>query len=106
MKYNAAAKLVTVNLPALKLGDVSFQSENAQEAVSGILTYNQRTVDSLTRQAYQSARVTFVAQSQQATLVQAAQKEAKLSVESYFQIPLRIVGKSDIKVVATFSPSD
>ena len=46
-----------------------------------------------------------MAQSQQATLVQAAQREAKLSVQSFFQIPLRIVGKSEIKVVATFGPS-
>ena len=35
----------------------------------------------------------------------AAQKEAKANVQSYFEIPLRIVGQPDVKVVATFGRS-
>ena len=100
--YDKIAKLVTVRLPELELGDVSFFAENASETVSGVLTYNQETVDDLSRQAYRLARKTFVAQSQQASLVQAAQREAETNVRSYFEIPLRAVGRSDIKVVVTF----
>lgn len=102
VKYDDVAKIVTVSLPALTMGDVAFEPEAARMINGGLLTYNQATVDELSRLNYGSARKAFVKQAQGATLVRAAQGEAIKDVQAAFEIPLRIVGKPDVKVVATF----
>lgn len=102
--YDDRAKLVTVSLPPLRLGDVAFEPEKATFRNGGILTYSQATVDELSRLNYGSARKAFVHQAQGETLVDAAQRQAKLAVQEAFTVPLRVVGKPDVRVVAVFDP--
>lgn len=103
VKYDERAKLVTVTLPPLKLGDVAFQPEAARTANGGLLTYNQATVDELNRINFSQARRAFTKQAQDVSLVGAAQRQAKENVQGYFKIPLRIVGHPEVKVVAVFA---
>jgi hypothetical protein len=46
--------------------------------------------------------MTMVKQAQQASIIAMAQRQARESVVRYFQIPLRIAGRSDLRVVAAF----
>ena len=102
VKYDERAKIVTVQLSRLTLGDIAFQPEAARTINGGMLTFSQAQVDELSKLNYASARKAFVKQAQGATLVQAAKAEAKKNVQSYFEIPLRIVGQPEVKVVAVF----
>jgi hypothetical protein len=101
--YEASAKLVRVRLPKLKLGDIAFQPENAMTDSGGILSWNNEQVEALRKLNYKTARKAMVAQAQQKGLVNVAKKQATANVESYFEIPLRIAGLPDVKVVATFN---
>lgn len=105
VSYDDRAKIVTVKLPPLVMGEIAFQPEAATMTNGGLLSYSQAQVDELSRQNYTNARKAITKQVQGATLVQAAKAEAKKNVESYFEIPLRIVGQPDVKVVATFDQS-
>ena len=100
--FNEAAKLVTVRLPRVTLGDIAFQPEAATTINGGLLTWNDEQVEALRKLNYASARRAMVAQAQQPGLLNVARKQAIGNVESYFAIPLRIVGQPDVKVVATF----
>ncbi len=100
--YNEAAKVVTVRLPPVTLGDIAFQPENASTVNGGVLTYGEGTVEALRRLNYRSARRAMVAQAQQPGLLNEARRRAKENVQAYFEIPLRIAGRPDVKVVATF----
>lgn len=102
VKYDDRAKLVTVTLPPLRLGDIAFQPEAARTANGGLLTYNQATVDELNRINFGQARRAFTKQAQDVSLVKAAQRQAKENVQGYFEVPLRIVGHPELQVVATF----
>ena len=104
VKYDDAAKLVTVTLPPLRLGDIAFQPEQARTVNGGLLTYNQSTVDELNRLNYESARKGITKAAQDPTLVQAAKTQGADDIKNYFEIPLRIVGKPDVRVVAVFDP--
>jgi hypothetical protein len=105
VKYDDRAKLVTVTLPPLRLGDIAFQPEAARTANGGLLTYNQATVDELNQINFGQARRAFTKQAQEASLVQAAQRQAKENVQGYFEVPLRIVGHPEVRVVAEFADS-
>lgn len=105
VRYDDQAKLVTVSLPPLTLGEIAFQPEAARTINGGLLTYDQATVDELNRINFAQARRTFTKASQQATLVQAAKRQAEENVERYFEVPLRIVGHPDVKVIASFDRS-
>lgn len=100
--YNDAAKVVTVRLPAVTLGDIAFQPENARTANGGVLTYGEGTVEALRRLNYKNARRAMVAQAQQPGLLNEARRRARENVQAYFEIPLRLAGRPDVKVVATF----
>jgi hypothetical protein len=100
--YHDAAKLVTVKLPKVTLGDIAFQPENASTINGGVLTFGDDTVEALRKLNYKNARRAMVAQAQQPGLHKAAERQAKANVEQYFSIPLRIAGQPDVKVVATF----
>lgn len=102
VKYDDRAKLVTVTLPPLRLGDIAFQPEVARTANGGLLTFNQATVDELDRINFSQARRAFTKQAQDVSLVQAAQRQAKQDIQGYFEVPLRIVGHPEVKVVAAF----
>jgi len=102
ISYNEVERRVTIMLPAVTMGDVAFQPERAVIINNGLLTFSQGTVDDLMTKNYGSARRAAIAQAQQPGLKQQAQKNAVANVQSYFEIPLRIVGQPEIKVVATF----
>jgi Protein of unknown function (DUF4230) len=102
VEFNETAKLVTVRLPRLKMGDVVFQPEAATTINGGLLTMDDDVVQALGRKAYRTARRAVVRQAQQTDMRELAQREASEAVERFFKIPLRIAGHPDIEVVATF----
>ena len=105
ISFDERTKVIGVRLAPLVIGDVAFEPEGARTNNGGLLTFDQDEVDELSRLNYASARKAFVKLAQGRTLVQAAETEATAVIRSHFEIPLRIVGKPDIKVVAYFSPS-
>lgn len=102
VRYNEKAKLVTVKLPKVTLGEIAFQPENATTINGGVLTFSDEQVEALRKANYANARRAMVAQAQQPGLLNAAMRQARTNVENYFAIPLRIAGMPDVKVAATF----
>lgn len=102
VEYNKAAKIVTVHLPKLSMSNVAFQPEHATTINGGILTYDDDTVQELGKLAYKTARTAATKQAQQNGMVDVAKRQARENVQAYFEIPLRIAGHPDVKVVATF----
>lgn len=102
VRYDEKAKLVTVKLPKVTLGEIAFQPENATTINGGVLTFSDEQVEALRKANYANARRAMVAQAQQPGLLDAAKRQARNSVENYFAIPLRIAGMPDVKVAATF----
>lgn len=102
VQYDEKSKLVTVKLPKVTLGEISFQPENASTTNGGILTFSNEQVEALRKANYANARRAMVAQAQQPGLLDAAKRQARTNVENYFAIPLRIAGMPDVRVAATF----
>ena len=100
--FNETARLVSVKLPKLQVGDIAFQPEKATTVNGGLLTFNDSQVEAFRKQNYASARRAMVAQAQGKDIVAEAKEQAQEAVTSYFEIPLRIAGQPDVKVVATF----
>ena len=100
--FDEKAKLVRVKLPPVVMGDIAFQPEQATTINGGVLTFSQAQVDELLKANYASARRAMTAQAQGPGFVDAARRQAIGNVQSYFEVPLRIVGQPDVKVVATF----
>lgn len=99
---NETAKVVTVRLPSVTLGDIAFQPENATTVNGGMLTWDDDQVEALRKLNYKNARRAMVAQAQQPGLLNAAKRQATSNITGLFEIPLRIAGQPDVKVVATF----
>ncbi len=91
---------MTVQLPPLVMGDIAFEPEGARVANGGLLTFDQDHVEALTKLNYATARRAFVKQAQGRTVVGAAEREAKANIQSALGLPLRIVDRPDIHVVA------
>lgn len=102
VRYDERAKLVTVRLPKLVMGEVAFQSERALVVNSGLITWSDAQVQELMRANYLGARRAAVKQAQDAGLIAVARRRAQADVASAFEIPLRIAGLPDVKVAATF----
>lgn len=102
LTFNEKAKLVTVRLPKVVLGDIAFQPENATTINGGVLTWSEEQTEALRKMNYASARRAMVAQAQQPGLLDAAKRQARTNIENYFAIPLRVAGLPDVKVAATF----
>ena len=100
--FDEKAKLVRVLLPKLQIGDIAFQPEQATTVNGGLLTFGEGYVEAFRKQNYASARRAMVAQAQGNDIVAEAKEQAVEAVTSYFEIPLRIAGQPDVKVVATF----
>lgn len=100
--FNEKAKLVRVKLPPVVMGDIAFQPEQATTINGGVLTFSQAQVDELLKANYASARRAMTAQAQGPGFVDAARRQAIANVQSYFEVPLRIVGQPDVKVIVTF----
>lgn len=103
VSYDERAKLLTVSLPKLVMGDVAFEPEGARTINGGPLTFDQEEVDQLTKLNYAIARRAFTKQAQGATLVRAAKWRAKENVERTFALPLKVAGRSDLRVLAVFA---
>lgn len=102
VSFNETAKIVTVRLPKVTLGDIAFQPENATTINGGILSWDDDQVEALRKLNYRNARRAMVAQAQQPGLLNAARKQARSNITGLFEIPLRIAGQPNVKVVATF----
>ncbi len=102
VSFNETAKIVTVRLPKLTIGDIAFQPENATTINGGLLTWDDDQVEAMRKLNYVSARRAMVAQAQQADIINAARRRAIENVANYFEIPLRIAGQPDVKVIALF----
>ena len=100
--YNEKAKIVTVSLPRLELGEIAFQPEAATTINGGILTYDDDQVEALRKLNYRNARRALIKQAQGKTMIDAAKGQAKKNVQSYFEMPLCIAGQPDVRVVAKF----
>ena len=103
--YDETSRVVTINLPPLVMGDVAFEPEGARINNGGLLTFDQDQVEALSKLNYASVRKAIVKQSQGRTVVEAAEMQARSSVQSVLALPLRIVGRPDIAVVARFKSS-
>jgi len=101
--FDEASRIMTINLPPLVMGDVAFEPEGARTSNGGLLTFDQDEVDELSRLNYASARKAFVKQAQGQAIVEAAEREARANIQSVLALPLRIVGRPDIAVVARFT---
>lgn len=104
VNWDRAGEIVTVHLPPLVMGEVAFEPEAAVIENGGLLTYSEAQVQELARINYRTARKAFIAQAQQASLVDTAKLRARETVERYFQIPLNATGNAQVRVVATFAP--
>ena len=102
VSFDEKAKLVKVKLPQLQIGDIAFQPESATTLNGGLLTFSDEQVEELRKLNYKTARRAIGQQAQSKTLVGMAKQQAQTNIASYFEIPLRIVGQPDVKVIATF----
>lgn len=100
--YDEQAKLVRVKLPPLVMGDIAFQPEKATTINGGILMFSEEQVEDLRKMNYANARKAMIKQAQGAGLFDLAKRQARENITSYFEIPLRIAGQPDVKVIATF----
>lgn len=100
--FDVKARSVRVRLPRLELGDVALQPERARVTNGGLLTYSDDVVQDLAASNYLTARRAFIKQAQQGTLVAAAKAHAIADVETQFRLPLKAIGRNDIKVEAYF----
>ena len=102
VSFDEKSKLVRVKLPQLQIGDIAFQPESATTLNGGLLTFSDEQVEELRKLNYKTARRAMVQQAQSKTMVTMAKQQAQTNIAGYFEIPLRIAGQSDVKVVATF----
>lgn len=102
VSYNEKQKIVTVSLPRPVLGDIAFQPENATTINGGLLSWSQEQVDALNKMNYTNARRAMIKQAQGEGLLNAARRQARANVTAYFEIPLRIAGQPEVRVVSTF----
>lgn len=100
--WDEAAGVLMVRLPPLQMGEVALEPEAAVVRNGGLLTYSDRQVQELAKIGFRRARSTFIGQAQQASLVEAARRRARESVEMHFQVPLLATGHAGARVVATF----
>lgn len=102
VEFDERVKVVKVKLPKLELGDIAFQPEQATTINGGLLTFSAKQIEALNKVNYRSARRAMIAQAQGKGFVDEAKQQARTNIASYFEIPLRIAGQPDVKVVATF----
>mgnify|MGYP000671548698 CR=1 FL=1 len=103
VSYDEVKGVITVTLPPLVMGDVAFQAEAARTFNGGLLTFDQDQVDELSRLNYLNARRAFIKQAQGVTLLAAARAEAERSIAAAFTVPLRALGRPDVRVLVRFA---
>lgn len=103
--FDEKRQLVTVSLPPLEITDIALEPERAAIQNTGLLMFDDDQVEELTKLNYATARKAFVNQAAGRTIVATAERQAIVNVQNALALPLRIVGKSSIRVVARFNPS-
>lgn len=101
--FDPKAQLLTVQLPQLVLGEIAFQPEAARTFNGGLLTFDQDQVDELARAGWLLARQTFTKNAQGATLRAAAKEAGARAVASIISVPLRALGRPDVRVHVRFA---
>lgn len=101
--YDEQARVMTVTLPPLVLGDVALQPDAAIFRHGGLLSYDQDQVDEMARGGWLEARRGFTKSAQGATLLAAARAEAERGIAGVFSVPLRALGRPDVRVRARWS---
>ncbi|MBA3511246.1 DUF4230 domain-containing protein [Sphingomonas sp.] len=104
VSFDARAAVVTVSMPPLTMGDVAFEPEGARTINGGLITFDQSEVDALSKLNYATARRAFLKQAQGEALVQVAKRQARDNVRRQIGMALRVGGRADVRVVATFRP--
>ncbi|QYE35128.1 hypothetical protein KZX46_20850 [Polymorphobacter sp. PAMC 29334] len=66
------------------------------------MSWNESQIEALRKINYANARRAMAAQAQQPGLLNAAKRQATNDVAALFQIPLRVAGLPNVKVIATF----
>lgn len=102
VRFDKTSKTVEIEIPPLKIGDISLQAESARQINKGLITMNNDVVQNLVRRNFAAARKAFVVQAQNPELVRLAKEQAIRDVASQFEIPLRAVGLTEVKVRAYF----
>jgi hypothetical protein len=102
VEFDEVTKTVSIKLPPLQIGTVTFQSERARVLNSGILTVSDDVVQDLQRGNYRTARAAFTKQARQPAIVGLAEHNAKLVVARQFEALLAAAGRPDLKVEAHF----
>lgn len=102
VRYDERSKVVDITLPALKIGDVALRPDKATAINHGWLTLSSGVVEPLAKRNFAAARRAFVAQANTPELVRLARAQALKSVAAQFEVPLRVVGRGDVKVSAHF----
>lgn len=102
VEFDEQAKVVKVKLPKLEIGDIAFQPEQATTVNGGLLTFSDKQIEALNKVNYRTARRAMIAQAQGKGLVDMAKAQARENIATYFEIPLRMAGQPDVKVVASF----
>lgn len=103
VSYDPQANLITVTLPPLVIGDVAFQPEAVRTINGGLLTFDQDQLDELARANYLNARRAFSKMAGGATLLAAARTEAERGIAAAFAVPLRALGRPDVRVLVRFA---
>ena len=101
--YDEQSRLMTVTLPALVLGDVALQPEAAIFRHGGVLSFDQDQVDDMARSGWLEARRAFTKTAQGPTLLAAARAEAERGIASAFAVPMRALGRPDVRVLVRFA---
>ncbi len=103
--FDEVTQVMTVSVPPLVMGDVAFEPEGARTSNGGMLTFDEGQVEELTKLNYGTARKAFVKQAQNLTVIRAAEQQVRANVKGALELPLRVVGRPDIRVEVRFSPS-
>lgn len=90
--FNEKAKLVTVKLPPLQVGEIAFQPENATTINGGLLTFSESEVEALRKLNYQTARKAMVKQAQGQGLINMAKRRARENITTLFENPCALPG--------------
>lgn len=102
VEFDERTKVVKVKLPKLELGDIAFQPEQATTVNGGLLTFSAKQIEALNKVNYRTARRAMIAQAQGKDLISTAKDQARANIATYFEIPLRMAGQPDVKVVGIF----
>jgi hypothetical protein len=104
--FDAVTRRFSMTLPALKLGDVAFQPEQAIIQSNGVMTISDDTVQEFSRENYGTARRAFVKMAQQNRFSSPAKEHALAVVSDRIKSELKTAGIRDVDVSVKFRESN